>query len=86
MGLMSKLFGKGEQDHAAEPAEQAVCPHTTMTPRWDSVDDIGKYDRATSFRCESCGNVFSREEANELRSSEADRLRDAVPTEATSNP
>jgi hypothetical protein len=46
-----------------------------LTPRWDSLDDIGHEDRATSFHCESCDRFFSLEETQELRRNEAERIR-----------
>ena len=84
MGLMTKLFGKHQESTAeAQPdaAATATCPHTTMTPRWDRAEDIGYHDRVSGYRCEGCGTMFSREEAEQLRSSESERLRETVPTE-----
>jgi hypothetical protein len=67
------LFGKKKQIEAI-PAESIACPHTVLLPRWDSVDDIGHEDRATSFVCEACEETFSPEEARMLRQSAAERL------------
>jgi hypothetical protein len=81
MGLLSKLMGRPEMaEPEAEPAP-ANCTHLVLVPRWDSVDDIGHEDRATSFRCEACGSEFSPAEARSLQSSEGERLRDVVPAE-----
>lgn len=79
MGL-GKLFGKQEIREVAQPelANLNSCPHTTMTPRWDSADDIGHEDRATGFRCEGCGKMFSPEEAASLRHSAAERLQSTL--------
>lgn len=83
MGLMSKLFGKTDDDAAVRAAvDSAECPHTTLTPRWDSADDIGNEDRAVSYRCEGCQTVFSREQAQTLRRDAASRLRNTVGTES----
>jgi hypothetical protein len=82
MGIMSKLLGKSDEKEQIQAAvASAECPHTTLTPRWDSVDDIGHEDRATAFRCEGCGTMFTRAEAAQLRASASDRLRDTVATE-----
>ena len=80
MGLKS-LFGRGQENREEAGPEMAACPHTTMTPRWDHAEDIGKHDLATAYRCEGCGQMFSRAEADHLRHTEGDRLRDTVPTE-----
>jgi hypothetical protein len=75
MGLMGKLFGKNDADAIQSDAtDLSTCPHTTMTPRWDSADDIGHMDRATGFRCEGCGQMFSPEEAEALRQDASERL------------
>lgn len=81
MGFLSKLFGKAD-DHAAVKAavDAAECPHTTLIPRWDSANDIGNEDLAVSYRCEGCGETFSREQAQTLRRNAADRLRGTVGT------
>ena len=88
MGLLNKLMGRPETDEPEQEQEteqiSATCPHLAVVPRWDSADDIGHEELATSFHCESCGRDFSAAEMRALRSSEGDRLRDAMPTEAES--
>ncbi len=80
MGLKAKLFGKSESNTTGlDATDNHTCPHTTMTPRWDSVDDIGKQDRATGFRCEGCGQMFNPEETIMLRAGEAERLQATLP-------
>ena len=80
MGLMTKLFGRGQENSEATPPAPALCPHTTMTPRWDRAEDIGHEDRATGFRCEGCGRSFSPEEARDLRAHEVERLKATLPS------
>ena len=83
MGLMSKLFGKNQEireEAGPELAAMTSCPHTTLTPRWDRAEDIGHEDRATGFRCEGCGTMFSPDEVRDLRRSESERLRETIPT------
>jgi hypothetical protein len=69
MSFLRKLSGKeSEQDAPELPAvshEQAVssCPHTALVPRWDSIEDMGKEDRATSYFCQGCERTFTPEEA-----------------------
>jgi hypothetical protein len=80
MGLKS-LFSRGQDEHNDSETAVTACPHTTMTPRWDRAEDIGKHELATAYRCEGCGTMFSREEADRLRNSEGERLRETVPAE-----
>jgi hypothetical protein len=64
MGLFDKLFTKDRE----VGTEFYVCSHASLRPRWDSVNDIGHDDRATSFVCESCQESFTPEQAQALRS------------------
>jgi hypothetical protein len=63
---------KRHDDSAAEEAPK--CEHITLIPSWDAPDDIGHEDRATSFRCEACGEVFSLDAAEHLRATEKARV------------
>ncbi len=65
MGLFNDLFG----GHKKEPVvvEAPPCPHSALTPRWDSVSDMGKDDLATRFVCEGCHQEFTPDQARELR-------------------
>ena len=75
MGILSKLFAKSEKRETTL-TESPACPHTALVPRWDSIDDIGRDEKATHYVCEACGDSFSPEEALQLRASEARRLAD----------
>lgn len=68
MGIFDRLFKRGGSSAAVaeEPVPEPVCPHSTMTPRWDSVADMGKIDRVTLFRCEGCKEEFTPDRAREL--------------------
>jgi hypothetical protein len=78
MGLLDKLLGR-EEVVDSPPIESTTCRHMVLTPRWDSLDDIGHDNLATSFHCESCGRDFSQQEARELRSIQGDHLRYQAP-------
>jgi len=80
MSFLSKLFGRGSAtaEREKERSAAAMCPHTTLVPRWDNVADIGHEERATGYRCEGCGATFTRAEAEALRRQEAERLRETV--------
>ncbi|HXH22197.1 MAG TPA: hypothetical protein VNN10_09215 [Dehalococcoidia bacterium] len=67
MSLFKKLSGQNsEADLQAEVPEEhasATCPHTALMPRWDSLEDMGKEDKATSYFCQGCERTFTPQEA-----------------------
>jgi hypothetical protein len=71
MSWLKKVFGGGDEERVSEATR---CPHVAMIPRWDQPEDIGKEDRASGFRCEACGELFTPAEARMLREHEAERL------------
>jgi hypothetical protein len=76
MGLLDRLFRRsGAPTEAVDDAAGTECPHTTLTARWDSAEDMGNEDKATSFICTACNESFAPEEAMKLRATEAERLR-----------
>ena len=66
--------------HTAATADPA-CPHTTLTPRWDSVADMGNIEKVTSYTCQGCNQSFTASEGRTLLATEADRLRRDLGTE-----
>jgi transposase-like protein len=72
MGFLDKVFNKEKKEEAV--VETPPCPHSVLVPRWDSIDDMGKEEKATHFVCEACQETFSPEDASRLRASEAARL------------
>jgi hypothetical protein len=72
MGLLSNLFGKKQA--AAVETIATECPHSVLVARWDSVQDMGIEEKATRFMCETCKEMFSPEEAAQLRSTLAQRI------------
>jgi len=78
MGFLDSLFRRkgGEAAPTEEkPAVHVECPHTAVTPRWNSAADMGKTALVSAYVCESCHATFSREEGEVLVASAADRLR-----------
>ncbi len=55
--------------------DEVVCEHVTLVPRWHNARDVGRADRATMYRCESCGAEFTPDDALELRETEAARVQ-----------
>jgi hypothetical protein len=67
-----RLLKRHDDEKAGELTPQ--CEHITLVPAWDSPEDIGHEDRATSFRCEACREVFTLEAAEHLRATEKARV------------
>jgi hypothetical protein len=62
--MLRKLFGgESKTKDEAHEIEAPPCPHTALVPRWDNLEDMGKQDKATSFHCQGCDQVFTAEEA-----------------------
>ena len=83
MGALDRLLGrqKGEAQQTPEESDQE-CIHGVLVPHWDSADDIGKDDRVTWYRCQSCYAMFSREDGERLMAEAANRLMaDDAPVE-----
>lgn len=78
MSWLSRIMGRKSAD--ATPPIVVQCPHVTLVPHWDSAADMGHEDRASSYKCDSCGNTFQPAEARELRRTEAERLARDLPT------
>jgi transposase-like protein len=45
---------------------QAACAHTNLTARWDDAQDVGKAEKTSRYACVSCGEMFTRDEAQTL--------------------
>ena len=54
---------------AHEPIPDAVadCPHLLLSKHWDAVADMGKEDKVSGYRCNSCGTTFSAEEGEAIQ-------------------
>jgi hypothetical protein len=72
MSLLRRLTGKDRQSGAearekqgTEAPEPPPCPHTALVPRWDSIEDMGKEEKATSYFCQGCERTFTVEEAQQ---------------------
>jgi hypothetical protein len=76
--LDAQRAGRARDDAAAA----APCPHTALTPRWDSVAEMGNLEQVSSYTCQACNQSFTGAEGRTLLASEADRLRQKLGTEA----
>lgn len=63
LGFGSKKEPPRDQAETA-PIE---CPHVLLSPRWDSVADIGHEDKAVGYKCNSCGASLTVEEGHEAQ-------------------
>ncbi len=75
MGFLETLRHREARTEKPVEAAEAVCPHVTLIPRWESVDDLGKPGRVTLYTCESCDRSFSREEGERIKATVKERLR-----------
>jgi hypothetical protein len=81
MGFLNKLFGRGDRAGRAQTAtieqetDSTTCLHTSLTPSWDSVADMGQEDKVTGYACQACGQTFTPEEGRVLRHTEANRVQ-----------
>jgi hypothetical protein len=75
-----KRLRRDRTEQAASPSEPSdhECPHYVLVPRWDDMADMGNESRASGFRCDACGQEFTPGEAQALRATEAERLRQLV--------
>lgn len=65
LSLFSRKQASPQQQ--AEPVSPTNCSHLVLTPRWDSVGDIGHEERAVGYRCASCSASLTPEEASDVR-------------------
>ncbi|RLT41278.1 MAG: hypothetical protein DWI58_09060 [Chloroflexi bacterium] len=81
MGVMDRMFKRTEPNDrhmvpsASDYTTAPECLHNALTPRWDSVDDMGHEDRATEFVCDSCHAMLTPAEAAHARGMAAERLK-----------
>lgn len=75
MALLDKLLGRGKAKKAVEEGPPPECPHTNLVPRWDSVQDMGKAEKATSYVCEACGERFDAESVRRAHEAETGNAR-----------
>ncbi len=73
--MEAELLGQRQRREAATTAEVPVCPHTTLTPRWDSVADMGNEEKVTSYTCQGCNQSFTAAEGQALKRHEAERVQ-----------
>jgi hypothetical protein len=74
MGLLGKLFGRSGPAPTST-AEAPHCSHITLTPRWNSVAEMGQEDAVSAYYCEGCSRSFTPAEGRALLQSEADRVQ-----------
>ena len=78
--MEAELLGQRQRREAPATAEVPTCPHTTLVPRWESVADMGKEDKATAYTCQGCNQQFTPAEGHRLRQTEAERVQRELAT------
>ncbi len=53
MTIVERLFGRRRPAISAEMPD--ACRHAEQTPMWDSVEDMGRSDRISRYKCLGCG-------------------------------
>jgi hypothetical protein len=87
MGFFRRLFGGRKQSATSTPPggkagdeelfsteNDVECPHISLGAHWDNAADVGKHDKITGYVCGGCMKMFSVEETEALRATEAERL------------
>ncbi len=73
-----RFLRRGESESASTQATEDLsetCECVLLVPHWDSPENMGIEEKASSYRCNTCGETFTREEEEILRGTEADRIR-----------
>lgn len=63
MSFLRNVFGRRKSEVQTEQAPPPPCAHISLVARWDSVEDMGRADKATRYVCEACGESFAPEVA-----------------------
>jgi hypothetical protein len=63
MGLLGKLLRKPVE---AQTPTALSCSHRMLLARWDNIEDMGHEERASGYRCEGCGEMFTASAGREL--------------------
>ena len=80
MGFLDKLRVHKSTPAAPEAADALPCVHVALSPRWDDLADMGVEAKASAWTCGACNETFTPAQANELRASEAERLKNTFRT------
>ncbi len=83
MGLLDRLLRRKAPEGDEQGTEVATgpCLHAALGPRWDSADDMGNESKANLYRCEACGESFTPEQAEQIRTEGAERLKANLSTD-----
>jgi hypothetical protein len=65
MSWLTRLFRR-DPSADAEATRQVNCGHSSLMPRWDRREDMGKEELSSGFTCVACGSSFTREEAQAM--------------------
>jgi hypothetical protein len=46
-----------------EQITDKACPHGSMAPRWENMEDFGVHEKISYYLCDACGARLSIEDA-----------------------
>ena len=81
MGFLDKLRrkeAKPQEEQAIREERPPECAHRILLAQWDDPSAMGDESRANSYRCDACGQVFSREEGESLRRVSTEVIKDTI--------
>jgi hypothetical protein len=76
MSIFGRIFGGPLGTETIDLEDSAVCMHGVLTPRWESIDEMGQEQKISGYKCQSCREEFEPDEAYWLWLRAVDRLRD----------
>ncbi|MBI2765094.1 MAG: hypothetical protein HYX53_04190 [Chloroflexi bacterium] len=77
MGVLSRFKGRKNEPEIVT-GEELPCPHVVLAPKWDDAADMGIESKASRWLCGACGQQFTPAEAQQLRETEATRLKETL--------
>jgi hypothetical protein len=80
LGFLDKLRGRKSTQEAPVAKEASPCLHIALAPRWDDPADMGVEAKVSAWTCGACNETFTPAQAQELRASEAERLKQTFRT------
>jgi hypothetical protein len=78
MRLLRKRPDQKAGPEAPSAEQAAACLHVTLSPQWGNLSDMGVEAKASSWKCGSCSETFTPDQAKELRANEAERLKQVL--------
>ena len=78
MSIIKRILGS--PDEAASEPDVPPCPHTSLVPRWERPEDMGR-EQLANYVCTACGITFTYEETRRLLQEPLPPERQDAPTQ-----